>query len=140
MNLRNLSARQSLTLIVITAAIYTLWEILAHNYLMFLPMMTWHWLSGGIATLITLAIAAVATRAIRQQERKLEGLARLKDDLTRTVVQDLRAPLMATMGSLETIKTGNLGQIPEEAQEMIDIALDSSRSLAYQVNDLLDIA
>lgn len=140
MSPKPLSARQSLYLIIVTVAVYALWEIISHQYLMHLPMATWHWVSGGIGTLIALTIAAVATRAILAQEHRLEDLIQLKDDLTRLVIHDLRAPLMATIGALETIKTGYFGKVPEKAQEMVDIALDGNRALVYMINDLQDIA
>lgn len=138
---RAASDRQGTLYIVLgTAAAYALWEFIAHRYLMFLPMGLWHWLSAGVGTVLALAITALSTRTIVQQQRELESLSRLKEDLTSMVVHDFRSPLAAMVGSLETIRCGVVGEVPERFAEMVDMALKNTYSLAAQVNDMLDIA
>jgi signal transduction histidine kinase len=135
-----MNTRQSLYLVFATVAAYALWEIVAHSSLMFLPMPVWHWISGGVGTILALAITALATRAILKQERRLEELARLKDDLMQMVVHDLRTPLMAIIGSLDTMKVGAVGHVSGEAREMVDMAMEGSHRLMNMVDDLLDIS
>lgn len=132
--------KRSVALVLGTAAAYALWEMTAHRFLMFLPMPIWHWVSGAVGISLALIITTVSTCTILRQERKLEALARLKDDLTQMIVHDLRTPLTAMIGSLQTVKDGVVGEVPADAREMMEIALDGSRSLLRMVNDLLDIA
>lgn len=134
------SYRRSLSLVIGTAAVYALWELLAHRFLMFLPMEAWHRVSAGVGTVLALIITAVATRAILHQQHELERLARLKDDLMQMVVHDLRTPLTVMIGSLSTVRAGIVGEVSPGAREMMEMALDGSRTLLGMVNNLLDIA
>ena len=128
-----------MALIVATAA-YTLWELASHNYLMTLPMATRHWVSGAVGIAITMSIAGMSVLTIVRQQRELQKLSKLKDDLTAMLVHDLRTPLTAVIGSLETVRGGVLGDTSPEVAEMTEMALDGSRSLLNMVNDILDIS
>jgi len=130
----------SVPLVVAAAASFALWEILAHRFLMSLPMGLSHWISGGVATALALTFVAVATRTILQQRRELERLSELREDLTQMLVHDLRSPLSAVVGALETVHCGATGDLSPRTQEMVEMALNGSQTLAGMVNDLLDVA
>jgi signal transduction histidine kinase len=134
------SGMRTLYIVGGTAAAYALWEVTAHRFLMFLPMQIWHWVSAGVGAVLALTITGVSVHTILRQQRELEALSRLKDNLTAMLVHDLRTPLTAVIGSLETVRAGVLGEVSPEVGEMTDMALDGSRSLLRMVNDLLDIA
>lgn len=126
--------------ILITIVAYVLWEIVAHTYLMVLPMPLWHFVSGGVGILLALLITLIAVRTIFAQERKLEEVLQLKDSLTQMLVYDLREPVMTTLSSLETVKICLGEKVPLETREAIAIAKDSNQSLLGMVDDLLSIS
>jgi signal transduction histidine kinase len=72
-------------------------------------------------------------------ERAYGNLSRaesMRDGLTAMLVHDLRTPLTAILGSLETLRFSN----PDEFQsELIEICSRSSNRLLSLVNDLLDV-
>ncbi len=75
--------RQSLILIIGTAIAFTIWEIIGHWFLMYLPMDVRHGLSIVIGTGLALFIATVSIRVIWSQQQELHELARLRDYLLR---------------------------------------------------------
>ncbi len=66
-------------------------------------------------------------------------LERLKDGFITTVSHELRTPLTSIMGSLGLIKGGALGEIPDDANAMLEIAYSSSERLVRLVNSMLDL-
>lgn len=133
-------AQWTITLIVTTTCIYALWEVVAHHFLMDLPMVVWHWVSAGVGTLVAVAITVTATRTILRQQREMEALARLKDDLTHMVVHDMRSPLTGIVGSLSLLESRSPDQMSPFAAEMVGMATKSSQSLLELVNTMLDIS
>lgn len=70
-------------------------------------------------------------------ERK--RMDQLKTEFVSTVSHELRTPLTAISGSLGLIVGGALGELPEQAKLMLDIAYKNSKRLALLINDLLDM-
>lgn len=66
-------------------------------------------------------------------------IERMKSEFVSTVSHELRTPLTAISGSLGLIAGGVLGQLPEQANEMINIAHKNSQRLTFLINDLLDM-
>ena len=64
---------------------------------------------------------------------------RLKDEFTSVVSHELRTPLTSIRGSLGLLAGGALGQIPEQGQRMLDIAVANTDRLVRLINDILDI-
>jgi PAS domain S-box-containing protein len=64
---------------------------------------------------------------------------RMKSEFVSTVSHELRTPLTSISGALEIVAQGALGEVPERAREMIDIARRNSERLSHLINDLLDI-
>jgi len=135
-----MSFRQGVLMVLATLALYALWELIAHRLLTGLPAAMWLPISAGVGAILALLVTWVNVRIIERQQRELAKLARLKEELTQMVVHDLRTPLAAMIGSLETVKAGVVGEVSEGAAEMTEIALEGSQSLLRMVNDLLDIA
>lgn len=70
-------------------------------------------------------------------ERKRVDL--MKTEFVSTVSHELRTPLTSISGALGLIVGGALGELPEQAKVMLDIAFKNSKRLALLINDLLDM-
>ena len=70
-------------------------------------------------------------------ERKRVEL--MKTEFVSTVSHELRTPLTSISGALGLIAGGALGELPEQAKLMLDIAYKNSKRLALLINDLLDM-
>ena len=70
------------------------------------------------------------------QRREMD---RLRTDFVSTVSHELRTPLTSISGSLGLLQSGALGELPQKAVEMIEIAHKNSARLVRIINDILDI-
>lgn len=70
-------------------------------------------------------------------ERK--RMERMKSEFVSTVSHELRTPLTSISGALGLVAGGALGQLPEQARQMIGIAHKNSQRLTHLINDLLDM-
>lgn len=70
-------------------------------------------------------------------ERKRVEL--MKTEFVSTVSHELRTPLTSISGALGLVVSGALGELPEQAKLMLDIAYKNSKRLALLINDLLDM-
>lgn len=85
----------------------------------------------------------------RQGETMFVGLVRditerkrieqMKSEFVSTVSHELRTPLTSLSGALGLVTGGALGDMPEKAKHMLDIAHKNSQRLTYLINDLLDM-
>jgi signal transduction histidine kinase len=97
-------------------------------------------LLSGLVNVAAVAIqnARFYERLVRQNEQ-LRALEQLRDDLTHMIVHDLRTPLAGIMTALQTMEAGIVGDLPEEAAAISQIALDNAAELLGMVNDLLNV-
>ncbi|NKI16234.1 PAS domain S-box protein [Spongiibacter sp. KMU-166] len=65
---------------------------------------------------------------------------RIKDEFIATVSHELRTPLTSIKGSLELIRSGSVGAVPEQVSTLIEIARKNSERLLLLINDILDIS
>ncbi len=70
-------------------------------------------------------------------ERKL--MDTMKNEFVSTVSHELRTPLTAIRGSLGLINSGVVGDLPEKAKELLEIAGNNTERLLLLINDILDI-
>lgn len=70
------------------------------------------------------------------ESRRLE---RLKKDFVATVSHELRTPLTSIRGSLSLLNGGALGDLPDEAREVVSIAERNTVRLIALINDILDL-
>lgn len=70
-------------------------------------------------------------------ERK--RVEQMKNQFVSTVSHELRTPLTSIAGSLGLLVGGALGEMPERAKQMLDIAHKNSLRLTHLINDLLDM-
>lgn len=76
--------------------------------------------------------------AIRDiSERKASE--RLKDEFVANVSHELRTPLTSVVGSLGLLRGGSVGELPDAARRLVEIAENNSRRLIRLINDILDI-
>ncbi|MGV3724768.1 MAG: ATP-binding protein [Actinomycetota bacterium] len=72
------------------------------------------------------------------RRKQIEALSRLKDDLTHMIVHDLRTPLTSLIGGLQTMDV--LGELNEDQETFLNMAVSGGVSLLEMINDLLDIS
>lgn len=70
---------------------------------------------------------------------ELREVERLKKEFVSIVSHELRTPLTSIRGSLSLLKAGALGDLPEEAREVVDIAERNTVRLITLINDILDL-
>ena len=64
---------------------------------------------------------------------------RMKDEFVSTVSHELRTPLTSIRGALGLLDSGLMGNVPERAQRMMEIALTNTDRLVRLINDILDL-
>jgi signal transduction histidine kinase len=64
---------------------------------------------------------------------------RMKDEFVATVSHELRTPLTAISASLALLADGMAGELPPDAQGLVDVANASSKRLVRLVGDVLDL-
>jgi PAS domain S-box-containing protein len=64
---------------------------------------------------------------------------RMKDEFVATVSHELRTPLTAISASLALLADGMAGELPPDAQGLVDVANASSGRLVRLIGDVLDI-
>lgn len=74
---------------------------------------------------------------LQQNYKQLQGLEKLRDDLTHMIIHDLRTPLTSLISGMQTLDV--VGDLNEDQQEMKDIALVGGETLLGMINDLLDV-
>jgi signal transduction histidine kinase len=63
----------------------------------------------------------------------------LRRDFVSTVSHELRTPLTSISGSLGLLKSGVLGELPNDAAAMVEVAYKNTGRLERIVNDILDV-
>lgn len=69
---------------------------------------------------------------------KRHEVDRLKRDFVSTVSHELRTPLTSIRGALGLLASGTLGQLDDDAREMVSVAERNSVRLIDLINDILD--
>jgi PAS domain S-box-containing protein len=79
--------------------------------------------------------AVVVFRDVTQRRE----VDRMKDEFLSVVSHELRTPLTSIRGSLGLLAGGRMGEMPERAGSLINVAVQSTERLTRLINDLLDI-
>ena len=64
---------------------------------------------------------------------------KVKENFVSTVSHELRTPLTLIKGSLGLIRSGTVGELPDNVRSMLDIAYNNSERLIRLINGILDI-
>src|SRR5688500_14017111 len=81
-----------------------------------------------------------ATDALEQSYRKLRELEKVRDDLMKMIVHDLKTPLTAVLATLEMTIDGDFGQVSEMQRRALSDAESKAEDLLALIEDLLEIA
>jgi signal transduction histidine kinase len=74
---------------------------------------------------------------LQRNYARLQELERLRDDLTRMIIHDLRTPLTSLMVGMQSVESA--GDLNSDQKEMMDIAVTGGETLLAMINDLLDV-
>ena len=80
-----------------------------------------------------------ANDELERSYRRLQEMERLKDDLTRMVVHDLKSPLSALLGTLEMAVDGDLGPLSPEQRRLLGDARERGADVLLMIDNLLDL-
>jgi PAS domain S-box-containing protein len=64
---------------------------------------------------------------------------RLENEFISLVSHELRTPMNSLIGSLDILRTGQLGSLSEKGQQVLNIAISNAERLIRLVNDILDL-
>ncbi|MFN2400737.1 MAG: ATP-binding protein [Gemmatimonadaceae bacterium] len=81
-----------------------------------------------------------ATDALEDSYRKLRELEKVRDDLMKMIVHDLKTPLTSVLATLEMVIDGDFGGISEVQRRALADAEAKSEDLLALMEDLLEIA
>src|SRR5688572_26525322 len=81
-----------------------------------------------------------ATDALEESFRKLRELEKVRDDLMKMIVHDLKTPLTSVLATLEMVLDGDFGHISEPQRQALGDAEGKAEDLLALIEDLLEIA
>ena len=81
-----------------------------------------------------------ATESLEDTLRKLREAEKMRDDLMKMIVHDLKTPLTSVLASLEMIVDGDFGGINDEQRKMLVDAEGKAEDLLALIGDLLEVA
>jgi two-component system sensor histidine kinase/response regulator len=81
-----------------------------------------------------------ATDALEDSLRKLRELEKVRDDLMKMIVHDLKTPLTSVLATLEMLADGDFGQVTTPQKAAIGDAETKSEDLLGLIDDILEVA
>jgi two-component system, sensor histidine kinase and response regulator len=81
-----------------------------------------------------------ATDALEDSLRKLRELEKVRDDLMKMIVHDLKTPLTSVLATLEMLSDGDFGQVSTTQKAAIGDAETKSEDLLGLIDDILEVA
>jgi signal transduction histidine kinase len=81
-----------------------------------------------------------ATDALEDSLRKLRELEKVRDDLMKMIVHDLKTPLTSVLATLEMLADGDFGQVSTPQKAAIGDAETKSEDLLALIDDILEVA
>jgi len=94
-------------------------------------------LSARVRSLLRLKFA---TDALDDSYRKLRELEKVRDDLMKMIVHDLKTPLTSVLASLEMALDGDFGPVSESQRRVLGDAESKAEDLLGLIGDLLEVA
>src|SRR6476619_1811708 len=81
-----------------------------------------------------------ATDALKESYLKLRELEKMRDDLMKMIVHDLKTPLTAVLATLEMLADGDFGSVTIPQKAAIGDAETKSEDLLALIDDILEVA
>jgi two-component system, sensor histidine kinase and response regulator len=81
-----------------------------------------------------------ATDALEDSLRKLRELERVRDDLMKMIVHDLKTPLTSVLATLEMLADGDFGEVSTPQKVAIGDVEAKSEDLLALIDDILEVA
>jgi len=81
-----------------------------------------------------------ATDALENSLRKLRELEKVRDDLMKMIVHDLKTPLTSVLATLEMLADGDFGEVTTKQKGAIADAETKSEDLLGLIDDILEVA
>ena len=81
-----------------------------------------------------------ATDALEESFRKMRELEKVRDDLMKMIVHDLKSPLTTVLATLEMVTDGDFGPITGDQRRALGDAEAKAEDLLALIEDLLEVA
>jgi signal transduction histidine kinase len=81
-----------------------------------------------------------ATDALENSYRKLRELEKVRDDLMKMIVHDLKSPLTSVLATLELLGDGDFGALSDDQKRAINEAEGKAEDLLTLIEDILEVA
>ena len=81
-----------------------------------------------------------ATDALEDSYRKLRELEKVRDDLMKMIVHDLKTPLTSVLATTEMLLDGDFGAVSPGQRQALSDAEGKAEDLLALINDLLEVA
>ncbi|HEY5060196.1 MAG TPA: ATP-binding protein, partial [Gemmatimonadaceae bacterium] len=94
-------------------------------------------LSARVRSLLRLKFA---TDALDDSYRKLRELEKVRDDLMKMIVHDLKTPLTAVLATTEMLIDGDFGPLNDRQRQMLADAEGKAEDLLALIGDLLEVS
>ena len=80
------------------------------------------------------------TDSLEDTLRKLREAEKMRDDLMKMIVHDLKTPLTSVLASMEMLIDGDFGSLNDEQRKMLSDAESKAEDLLALIGDLLEVA
>ena len=81
-----------------------------------------------------------ATDALEESLRKQRELQKMRDDLMKMIVHDLKTPLTSVLATMEMLLDGDFGSLVEEQRKAVGDAEGKAEDLLALINDVLEVS
>jgi signal transduction histidine kinase len=81
-----------------------------------------------------------ATDSLEETLRKLREAEKMRDDLMKMIVHDLKTPLTSVLATMEMLIDGDFGALSDEQRRMLSDAEAKAEDLLTLIGDLLEVA
>ena len=80
-----------------------------------------------------------ATDALEESARKMKELEKLRDDLMKMIVHDLKSPLTSVLATIEMLMDGDFGELTGQQKKALGDSESKAEDLLALIEDLLEV-